>query len=118
VADESNNRISIWTRPDAASTAWSFNAKFGANGSGPGEFQYPSGVFASVDGLTAWVADTGNSRVSIWNRPDSTSTNWTYRAEFGADSLSGPTKLAVSADSLTAWVTNPSYYRIQIWSQF
>lgn len=66
MADNDNNRISVWTRPAADSTDWSNQTTFGAEGDGPDEFDNPTGVFASADGRTVFVGDTENGRVSVW----------------------------------------------------
>jgi non-lysosomal glucosylceramidase len=44
-----------------------FLSQFGADGSGPGQLQYPSGIAISPSGLL-YVADTGNNRVEIFTK--------------------------------------------------
>jgi DNA-binding beta-propeller fold protein YncE len=122
VGDTSNNRISIWTRPDTSSTTWSFSAKFGTSGSGDSNFRNPKGVFVSADLLTAWVADTGNDRIPVWTRPDTFSTTWSFSTTFGSggtgdSNFRNPRGVVVSADSLTAWVADTVNNRISIWTR-
>ncbi len=122
VADTENNRISIWTRPDASSTSWSNQTTFGTKGSSNDQFENPSGIFVSADSLTAWVAESENNRISIWTRPDKNSTTWTNQTTFGtfgsnSDQFSYPYNLVVSADGLTAWVADRSNDRISIWTR-
>ncbi len=122
VADYYNNRIAIWTRPAASSTTWSYSAQFGTYGSGDENFAFPYAVVVSPDGLTAWVADYNNNRISIWARPDATSKVWSYLAQFGAlgsgaSEFTYPTGVAVSADSRTAWVMDQGNNRVSIWTQ-
>jgi sugar lactone lactonase YvrE len=122
VADQMNDRISIWTRDDVTSTVWRSSAQFGSSGSGDSEFSGPSGIFVSSDTLTAWIADNGNSRIAIWTRSDSASTTWSYCAKFGkqgaGDSdLSNPNGVFASADSLTTWVADFGNNRISIWTR-
>ena len=123
IADTLNNRVVIWSRPDATSDDWTFLAKFGTgNGAGDTQFSGPSDVWVSVDGLTAWVADTFNSRIVIWSRPDAASTTWSYLAKFGTSgsgdsNLSNPTGVWVSGDGLTTWIADFLNNRIAIWSR-
>ncbi len=122
VADYSNNRISIWTRPDATSTTWSYSAKFGTQGSGDSNLKTPASVFVSADTLTAWVADNGNNRIVIWTRPDTSSTTWSYSTQFGTQGTGDsnfdlPVGIAVSLDTLTAWVTDLGNSRTVVWTR-
>lgn len=66
VADYTYNRIVTWTRPDVNSPTWTFSARIGGTGSEPDQFSGLNGVTVSADGLTMWVADTLNYRVSRW----------------------------------------------------
>lgn len=69
VSDVSTDRISIWARISADSTVWTHQAAFGTNGSNVNQFSFPSGVVASADGTTLFIADSHNSRISVWVRP-------------------------------------------------
>jgi hypothetical protein len=84
IADSFNSRISVWTRPGANSTAWSNQTTIGSEGSGPTQFTNPSGVAVSPTGQTLWVSDTSNNRLSVWTRPDASSTAWSNQATFGS----------------------------------
>ncbi|MFT4041184.1 MAG: NHL repeat-containing protein [Thermomicrobiales bacterium] len=122
VADTGNSRVSIWTRPDATGTGWAFSTKFGGRGSADSQLSGPIGVWVSADTLTAWVADTNNSRICIWKRPDTSSTTWSFSAKFGgagsaADKLSLPQGVWVSADTLTAYVADTGNNRISVWTR-
>jgi sugar lactone lactonase YvrE len=126
VADYNNHRISVWTRPNTttSATAWTNQTTFGTEGTGPNEFEFPVGVFASVDGLTLWVAEYNNSRISVWTRPNTTTdaTNWTNQTTFGTDgdgpsNLANPNNVFVSADGLTAWVADYGNNRISVWTR-
>ncbi|MDQ2652638.1 MAG: NHL repeat-containing protein [Chloroflexota bacterium] len=107
----------------ACTTAdWSYTTKFGSKGTGDSELTQPHGVAISPDGLTVWVADTINSRVVIWVRPDATSLAWTYSAQFGSqgtgdDNFDEPQGLAVSPDGLTAWVADVQNHRVMVWAR-
>ena len=122
VADLSNHRVVIWTRPDPDSRAWQYTAQFGGEGSGDGNFLMPTGVSLAPDELTLWVADAMNHRISVWTRPAVTSTEWSPVARFGSNGTGGsnfnyPTRVVVSADTLTAWVSDSLNSRISIWSR-
>jgi DNA-binding beta-propeller fold protein YncE len=56
VADRINNRIQKFTSEGVFVTKW------GAEGTGDGQFQWPWGVAAASDG-SIYVADTGNLRI-------------------------------------------------------
>jgi tripartite motif-containing protein 71 len=59
VADSRNDRIQIF------SSSGTFIKSFGSKGIGPGEFDRPSGVCISSDGLVI-VVDFGNNRVQVF----------------------------------------------------
>ncbi|MFT4037897.1 MAG: NHL repeat-containing protein [Thermomicrobiales bacterium] len=68
VADTGNNRISIWSRPDAASQVWTPLWRFGSAGSAADQFNTPDGIVLSADGSTIWIADRLNQRMSLWSQ--------------------------------------------------
>ena len=57
----------VWQRKNANTLDWQPLTTFGSKGSGEGEFKSPIGL-RLLDDLTVWVADSGNSRLSIWQR--------------------------------------------------
>ncbi|MGI9254985.1 MAG: hypothetical protein ACR2J8_14680 [Thermomicrobiales bacterium] len=122
VADAGNQRIAIWSRPDATSTAWSCTARFGSSGSGDSQFNAPTGVLVSVDGHSAWIADRNNNCVVAWSRPDAASTTWTYLNQYGSygagpSEFKEPNEVRLSADGLTAWITEGyGGNRVSIWT--
>jgi DNA-binding beta-propeller fold protein YncE len=122
VGDFFNHRVSVWTRPDAASTAWANATTFGSQGSGASQFSGPAGVAVAPDGLAVWIGDQLNARVSVWTRPDATSTAWTNQTTFGSfgegtDQFDNPVAVAVTADSLTVWVADQLNARISVWTR-
>jgi len=122
VADTRNHRVSIWSRPDQRSDDWRPVSRFGMRGSGPGDFDEPRSIAVAPDTLTAWIADEGNDRVSIWTRPDRASHAWSPAAAFGSTRpgacyLDAPNGIAVSADSLTVIVADLSKSRISAWAR-
>ncbi len=112
VADNRNNRISVWTRPTGSSTTWSHSINFGSVGSEDANLTYPADVAVSANGRSAWVADSFNNRISVWTRPTGSSTEWSHSINFGSEG-SG---VAVSADGRTVWVVASYPGHISIWT--
>jgi DNA-binding beta-propeller fold protein YncE len=121
VADLFNDRVSVWTQQPNGS--WANQTTFGSpGGSGSHQLSRPFGVDVSADGLRVWVADAGNSRVSIWTRPNATSIDWTNLTVFGTNGsgvgqFSVPRHLAVSSDELTVWVGDRDNNRVSVWTR-
>lgn len=114
--------VSVWTRPHGSSATWSNQTTFGTGGSGDGQFTSPTGLAVSADTRTLWVADAGNSRISVWTRPDATSLIWTNPITFGthgsgASNLAAPTGVAVTADGLAAFIADRDNHRVSIWTR-
>src|SRR4051812_48630460 len=64
--------------------SWTHQTSFGSEGSGASEFKSPSSVFVASGDTTAFVADSGNSRISVWTRSSPTSTDWANQTTFGS----------------------------------
>ena len=121
VADTGNSRVTIWARPNASSTAWTYQAKFGTAATGLGTFAYPSDMILSQDELTLWIADTARG-FSVWTRPDAFSNFWSNPKMVsargsGESDLMNPWGLAISADELTMWVADSANHRISVWTR-
>lgn len=122
VVDEDAHRISVWTRPDAASAAWTHQATFGSGGNEADQFVSPTNVAVADDALTAWVADGGNDRISVWTRPDAGSNMWSFQTTFaqggpGVNARQTPYGIAISPDSLTMWATEFDKDRVSVWTR-
>ena len=122
VLDNGNHRVSVWTRGSATATDWTNRTTFGGEGNGAYQFQWPTGLFVSADGLTTWVADNNNHRVSVWRRTSGASTDWAFQTSFGTEGsgvgqLVYPSDVAVAKDGLTAWVTEEGNDRVSIWKR-
>ncbi|MFN8664168.1 MAG: NHL repeat-containing protein [Thermomicrobiales bacterium] len=125
IADTENGRVSVWTRSSATSTDWANHSTFGSGGTGAANLASPKGVELAPDGLTAWVADSVNNRVSIWHRLSANSQSWFPVARFGStfehdgdlpSELSGPSGVAITPDGLTVWVADYFNHRISVWT--
>ncbi|MGI9253376.1 MAG: NHL repeat-containing protein, partial [Thermomicrobiales bacterium] len=117
IADRDNHRISIWTKSGGV---WSDDAIVGSGpGSSSSEFNRPTGLAVTSDGLTMFVADKTNGRVSIWTKSGSTWSNQSTMGSSGsgASQLSTPQGLALAADGLTLWVDDYGNNRISVWKK-
>lgn len=118
VSEPGSHRIAVWTRPIAGGSSWTRQTTFGSAGQETSEFNSPLGVAMSDDARTAYIADSNNSRISIWTRPSNTDTSWSPLATFGADAdLGNPYDVVVSSDELTAWVAEIVNHRISVWTR-
>jgi DNA-binding beta-propeller fold protein YncE len=118
VIDRINTRVSVWTRQ--ANDEWDFDTQFGSFGDGPNQWRGPLGVAVSADGQTAFVADLGHDRISIWTRQPNG--DWAHELNFGngegsgLDQFDGPVGLAAAANGRTIWVSDQGNFRVSIWS--
>ncbi|MGI9254713.1 MAG: NHL repeat-containing protein [Thermomicrobiales bacterium] len=123
VADMGHSRITVWTRSDAASTSWSAVAAFGTVGSAADSLGNIEALSVSTDGLTAFLVDYTNSRVSVWTRPDATSLIWTWQFNLGSSAgsannqFSNPMGGFLGSDGVTLWVADNANSRVSIWEQ-
>ncbi|MFT4040669.1 MAG: NHL repeat-containing protein [Thermomicrobiales bacterium] len=118
-ADLGHNRVLVWTRPDL-NTPFAAVKEFGATG--PNALNQPTGIVTSADTRTAWVVDPGNSRVSIWTRPDASGQNWINAGEFGGpgalpNQFNTPRYLAMDGGELTLWISDQSNDRVAVWTR-
>jgi hypothetical protein len=100
--------------------AWSNQTTFGSHGAGVSQFNFPSGVAVSPDMLTVWVADTNNTRMSVWTRPSTSSASWSNPTTFGSfgaglSQFKNPYRVAVAPDGRTVWVADAFNHRISVW---
>jgi len=101
---------------------WSAAGTFGSAGALPNQFANPTGVALSGDGLTAWIADNGNTRIDVWVRPSSASSSWALATTFGTagtglDQFRAPSGVAVSRDLLTVWASDLMNNRVSVWNR-
>jgi DNA-binding beta-propeller fold protein YncE len=125
IADQENNRISVWARANATA-AWQPDIQLGSGlGLGNDQFYYPMDIALSENGLAFYVADRGNNRIDVWTRPDLSSA-WEAQTPFGGtaglntpgsgpDQFASPYAVALSADGRLICVTDANNYRISVW---
>ena len=102
VADSGNNRISIFTLEGQLIRT------IGSQGSGPGQFDWPTAVAISPDG-DMYVTDYWNHRVQVFS-PDGV-----FRREFGEGQLDWPLGILITADGYVL-VANTGNNRIVIFN--
>ena len=85
VAERDSHRISIFTLEGQLIRT------IGSQGSGPGQFNWPSAVAISPDG-DMYVADWSNHRIQVFN------SDGVYQREFGGGQLKNPLDVLITAD--------------------
>lgn len=121
-AESDDGRISVWKRESSTSTEWIRHSTFGSTGRGNNQFDRPAGVAISADGLTVWVGDANNRRISIWRRASANDTDWQPWTTFG-NGGSGPGQIdlprgvAISPDTLKIWICDSLNRRISVWTR-
>jgi DNA-binding beta-propeller fold protein YncE len=119
VADQNNHRFSVWTK--TGPTTWANPTTFGSSGSDADKFSVPTAVAVSADGQTAWIADLGNHRVSVWGKTGPTT--WANVTTFGsgpgtgASQFNEPSRVAVAPDEQTVWVADTQNDRVSVWTK-
>jgi DNA-binding beta-propeller fold protein YncE len=114
VTDAGLDRVSIWTESGGV---WSFQTTFGSTGSGPGRLDNPGYLHVSANGLTVWVSELNNNRVSVWKKSGSDWVNETTFGSRGSDpnEFDAPNGVVASANGRTVWVADTGNQRISIW---
>lgn len=112
--------IQIWTRPNTSSSTWTAALTLGSGGAGWGQFNTPTGLRVTNDGQRLVIADTGNNRISLWDRPNAASTAWANVANLGtegseSDQLSNPTDVAMNSAGTVIYAVDKLNNRISIW---
>jgi DNA-binding beta-propeller fold protein YncE len=120
VTDQLGNRVSIWFR-STTSEPFAWQTSFGTQGSGWGQFTYPTGIAFFTNQLL-YVTDYNNNRVTIWQRSSATATDWNQFGSFGTsgsgvDEFSAPAPLVIAADGRTISVVDSGNNRISIWKR-
>lgn len=89
LADKTHHRIQKFTTDGKFITSW------GTEGSGNGQFSYPSGIAAGADGLI-YVADTGNHRIQKFSENGVFLTAW---GTYGTGNGQFATPYSIAADA-------------------
>ncbi|MFM9108335.1 MAG: hypothetical protein ACKOWF_16740, partial [Chloroflexota bacterium] len=116
VADHGNDRISVWA-PDLKTGRYLWVANFGSSGAGPDDLNAPYDVAVDAGG-TVYVVDSGNSRISIWQRAGD---SWRHAGNFGSPGdgegeLQSPFGIAL-ADDGRVFVMDTINQRFSVWQK-
>ena len=88
-------------------------SEFGSEGNGPGQFQYPTGIAISANGLIFVSEYGGNDRIQVFTRDGNIRRAWgSYGA--GPGQFERPQGIAVSGDRI--YVADAANHRIQVFS--
>ena len=103
--------IEIFTRTSTSTDTWSIRTSYGSLGTGPGEFDDPWGIVFSEDGLSVYIADSGNARISVCSRPDTTSIDFAPAFTYGTfgngtGEMNDPSAVRLYDGDLTMVVSN------------
>jgi DNA-binding beta-propeller fold protein YncE len=109
VADTHNSRIQVFSTADGA-----FIRKFGTEGGGDGQFNYPGGIDVDAQG-NVWVADTRNQRVQ---KVSPTGAFLLKFGHYGSDDGGFVVPLGIAVDDLSGrvYVTDEYIGRAQAFS--
>ncbi|MFT4038972.1 MAG: NHL repeat-containing protein [Thermomicrobiales bacterium] len=116
-------RVTAFTRTNASSVKWNYAYFFGATGTSDGQFLNAADLTLSVDGLTAYVADSANQRISIWKRQSASSPAWAYSSKLTGVDATTPVPnpiawgVAISQDELTALIAEGPNNFISVWTR-
>ncbi len=111
VADTGNHRIQKFAaKTEDLSVRADFLTKWGSNGSGDGQFSFPSGLAVdSKDNI--YVADTGNHRIQKFDVSGNFLTKWGSEGS-GDGQFSSPSGVAVDSQG-NVYVADTGNHRIQ-----
>jgi len=70
VADVANNRVSVWSRSNAAKTTWTPKTTIGSFGTVQASLNNPRDAHVLPDGSGLWITDPGNKQVDVWKYTD------------------------------------------------
>lgn len=121
VADAINRKVAEWTRPDAASAAWTLRGLIGDAASAT-PFEVPVGVWAAPDARTLLVTDGVANHVTMWTRADAPGGEWTRTGVFGSagwtdGAFRTPWSVVATPDGLAAWVCDAENNRVSTWAR-
>ncbi|HVR85654.1 MAG TPA: 6-bladed beta-propeller [Planctomycetota bacterium] len=88
-------------------------SEFGSEGNGPGQFQYPTGIAISADGLIFVSEYGGNDRIQVFTRDGTIVRSWGSYGD-GPGQFERPQGIAVAGDRL--YVADAANHRIQVFN--
>ncbi len=111
VADEYNNRMSVWQQPEAGGAHVTYSTQFGTAGSGEGEFEHPAVPAVSGTGKV-FVTDYGADKV------DEYTPQGKFVASYGSEGAGNgqynrPTGIAINQATEDVYVGDCYNHRIE-----
>ncbi|MFM8594171.1 MAG: hypothetical protein ACKOCK_07260, partial [Chloroflexota bacterium] len=70
IADVANNRVSVWSRSNAAKTTWTPKTIIGSFGTVQASLNNPRDAHVLPEGSGLWITDPGNKQVDVWKYTD------------------------------------------------
>ena len=113
--DIGNCRLQIFDQATALSQSFPAPQSFmGTCGSGVNQMSIPRGIEISANGATAYVVETGTSRISIWNL--STKTASTVKPTCGGAQLKSPWGITWDPSNTWLYIGDLGNKRVVRWS--
>jgi tripartite motif-containing protein 71 len=112
--DVGNCRLQVFNESAVLSTTSGLPvAHMGGCGTGSGQMSAPRGVVAN--GSTAYVIETGGSKISVWNWTTGNEIN-TYRPSCGGSTMSGPWDAAWDPSKTWIYIGDKGRARVVRWN--
>jgi sugar lactone lactonase YvrE len=112
--DLGNCRLQVWTESTLlGETSGTPAYHMGSCGTGAGQMDNPRGI--AIDGTTAYVLETGDSRISVWNWQTQTLIT-TYRPSCGGKNISGPWGAAWDPSHTWIYIGDKANKRVVRWN--
>ena len=112
--DLGNCRLQVWTESTLlGETSGTPLDAMGSCGNALGQMNNPRGI--AVDGSTAYVLETGDSRISVWNWQTKTLIT-TYKPNCGGKNISGPWGAAWDPSHTWIYIGDKANKRVVRWN--
>jgi YD repeat-containing protein len=111
VADQDNNRLSVWNAQPGGGARMNYANQFGSAGSGTGQFSYP--IADAIDGHgNVWVSDYDNSRIEEFSAAGK------FLAAYGTHGsghvqFAGPTGMTVNQSTGNVYIGDCGNHRVE-----
>ena len=111
LSDQSANKVSSWTPPEAGAAHLSYGSQFGSSGSGSGQFSTP--IASAIDGQGyIWVSDYGNNRIEKFSPKGSFIASY-GSAGSGNGQFSGPGGIDINQSTGDVYISDAGNHRIE-----
>ncbi len=111
VADQDNNRLSVWNAQPEGGARMNYANQFGSAGSGTGQFSYPIGD--AIDGHgNVWVSDYDNNRIQEFSAAGKFLHAYGTHGS-GHGQFAGPSGIAVNQSTGDVYVGDCGNHRVE-----